>query len=64
MARAVGKLIDNSIHSSAVNSEAARIFGEAFTFIGSHCEKRSHQSKFYWVASRFIPAQALTIGFG
>ena len=45
MARAVGKLMNKSKGSSAVNSEATRIFGDAFTFIGGHCEKRSHQSK-------------------
>ena len=45
MTRAVSKLMNKSRYSSAVNSEAARIFADAFTFIGGHCEKRSHQSK-------------------
>ncbi len=45
MARAVGKLMNKTRCSSAVNSEAARIFADAFTFIGGHREKRSDQSK-------------------
>ena len=45
MARAVGKLMNKPRCSSAVNSKAARIFADAFTFIGGDGEKRSHQSK-------------------
>ena len=45
MARAVGKLMNKSRCSSAVDSEAARVFADAFTFIVGHCEERSHPSK-------------------
>jgi hypothetical protein len=45
VARAGGKLMNKPRCIPAVNSEAARIFADAFTFIGGHGEKHGHQSK-------------------